>query len=820
MLASLSHPNIAAIYGVDDSAGFPALVLELVDGETIADRLARGSIPVAEALAYARQIADALDTAHEAGIVHRDLKPGNIKITDDGRIKVLDFGLAKAIAAATAPDPAADPAHSPTVTIHGTKGGVILGTAAYMSPEQARGKAIDKRTDIWAFGCVLYEMLTGGRVFGGETTSDVIAAIIERAPDLSKLPPTTPPHVRRVILRCLEKDPKRRARDIADVRAEIDAPHEAAGPSPRRLAVGWIVGAAVAASLAGLLIMRPAAPAGSEPLLVQSTLPLPNGYRLAVGSGEYPLAISRDGTRIAFAGEQFGDRRLFVRSLADRSARVLPGTEGAVHPFFSPDGEWVGYFAADSAQKVAFGGGAPIRLGTIDGQTVGGTWGDGVIVLAQRGRGLSRLNASGGVATRIEGGSPGSWPSMLDDGRTLLFVTARGGGAAIATIDVDGTKKRIIASTSEYGEGPTLLGTGGNLGQVQLSGRFLVYGQGADVVRALPIDPATMTPVGSVLSLVSGLERARNGGGLYFAVSRNGTMIYASTGDQHSLVWVDRNGVETPLTAERQAYRLPRISPDGARVVVAINDDTRRSNLWMYDSQGQKIRLTTEGHSLSPLWSPDGSRVALGAGGIQEVTIRDLSRRTLFERPTAAEWPVGTNPYSTSWSPDGRTILIQADDRDLWAGSIEDGRVRPLLARAANDSMGQFSPDGRWIAYQSDEFGRVEVSVRRYPSMEDVTVVSLNGGELPRWSADAKEIFYKQGNALMAARVELDPRPRVLSRQRLFTGDYLGAGREGAFDVTRDGRRFVMIKSDPASALNALTLVQNWTGLLNRPPQD
>ena len=820
-LAALNHPSIAAIYDVVDSGAQPALVLELVEGETLADLIARGPIAVTEATEFARQIAEALDVAHEAGIVHRDLKPGNIKITEDGRIKVLDFGLAKAIAIASGELPDVDSANSPTITVHGTKHGVILGTAAYMSPEQARGKRVDKRTDIWAFGCVLFEMLTGKRAFHGETTSDVIAAIIERAPDLDALPRSTPPHVRRVIARCLEKDPKRRARDIGDVRLDVENTQPvAAAPAHRLQSLAWGVIVVLAVAVVGLLIARPAPTVAEDPPLVRSSLILPKSYRLPGDSIDYPLAVSRDGTRVAFVGENDDGRRLFVRMLADESARVLAGTEGARHPFFSPDGEWVGYFAGAALHKVAFGGALPIRLGAIEGDSVGAAWGNGVIVFALRGRGLFRMSDAGGAPSPIDGAGSAAWPWILDDGRTVLYIDPRGPqSAAIKTIDIDGRNSKVIASTNDYGEGPAVLGAGANLAQVQLAGRFILFGQAADVVRALPVDPVTLTPAGGVLPLLSNVERARNGGAHYFAVSPSGTMVYAKTGSAHSLVWVDRRGNETPITAERLAFRLPALSPDGRRVVIGVNDEQRRSQLWMYTADGQKMRLADAG--LRPVWSPDGERVAFSiGGGVRTVAIRDLTQQVLFDRKRFPEtWPVGTNPYASSWSRDGRTVLLHADSQDIWAGSVEDGLVSRVLSRPGQDAEAQLSPDGRWIAYQSDEFGRVEVCVRRFPSLSDVTVVSLNGGTYPKWSRNGQELLYKHGNAMMAARIELDPRPRVIAREPLFSGEYLGAGREGTYAVTPDGTRFVMVKSDPASVLTELTLVQNWTDLLNRQHQ-
>jgi len=429
MLASLNHPNIAAIYGVEDSAGFPALILEFVDGDTLADRIARGSIPVADAVSYARQVAEALDTAHEAGIVHRDLKPGNIKITEDGRVKVLDFGLAKAIAAAIAPDPAIDPAHSPTVTVHGTRGGVILGTAAYMSPEQARGKPIDKRTDIWAFGCVLYEMLTGARAFNGETTSDVIAAIIERQPEMSKLPATVPPHVRRLIERCLAKDPRQRARDIGDVRAELDASAPAAGsaPSPRR---PWLRPLLIAV---GTLVIVIAAAYGGWRSRQSTTPPVPMEFSFGAPIGSltaFPAVPSPDGRRIAFiVREEAGTTSIWLRSLEATAPRKIDGTQGVNGlMFWSPDGRSLGFTAGGVLKQLPVDGGPVVTIapGVVN---LGASWNaDDEIILAPVNRGpLMRVSASGGepvALTRLDPAKENShrWPHFLPDGRHFLFT--------------------------------------------------------------------------------------------------------------------------------------------------------------------------------------------------------------------------------------------------------------------------------------------------------------------------------------------------------------------------------------------------------------
>ena len=472
-LATLNHPNIAAIYDVIESDGQPALVLELVDGQTLADRIAAGALSIGEAIGYAKQLADALDVAHEAGIVHRDLKPANIKVTEDGRIKVLDFGLAKAVAAAAGELHEVEAANSPTITVHGTGHGVILGTAAYMSPEQARGKRVDKRTDIWAFGCVLFEMLTGERAFSGETTSDVIAAIIERAPDLTRLPASTPVPMRRVIARCLEKDPKRRVRDIAEVRVALDDDAAAAPPrsaSRRPLSIAMLAGGIVAGWLVAIATRGTAAP--PAPPVIRTTLLLPQGVRLSRAAVK-PITVAENGSAIAYIGERDAIHYLYVQRLDQAEAIELPGTSGAIQPFFSPDAAWVGYFGSDALQKVAVDGrSAPIRVTNVDDDVMGAAWGrDDTIVFALRAGGLLRVNAQGGTPAKIPGVDYAAiFPQWLPDGKSLLVSAGKDltDIRAIAVVDVTGGAPRVLARLNGSTlQGPAVLGTGGTLTQAE-----------------------------------------------------------------------------------------------------------------------------------------------------------------------------------------------------------------------------------------------------------------------------------------------------------------------------------------------------------------
>ena len=832
MLAALNHPNIATIYGLEQSNGTSYLVMELVAGETLAERVKReggreGAVPIEEALVIAKQIAEALEAAHEKGIIHRDLKPTNVKVTPEGKVKVLDFGLAKAFEGDLGND---DPSNSPTLSMAATMHGVILGTAAYMSPEQARGKAVDKRTDIWAFGCVSYELLTGKQAFRGETLTDTLAAVVEREPNWQALPSSTPAKLRDLLRRCLQKDPRRRLRDMGDARFDLDEAF-VDGPMlpPSTSAVirhkyreylGWAAAALLllVVGMATPFLRRVAETPVALPI-VRTAIELPDNQKLATGDSAYPLAVSSDGSMLAYVSEQEGRTQLYVRELSALEPKVIPGTAGAMHPFFSPDGQWVDFFASGALQKADVAGGAPLRICNVPGVSVGAAWGpDNTIVLALRGSGLFKVNATGGTLQPLADTNPAAWPEILPDGKTVLFTT---GFNAIATIPLSGGAKRIVARTTDSPlKGPVVLGTGsgtgGSIEQAQfVSSGYLIYGQSPGIVRALPFDLASLEPRGSPVSLVDSVERARNGGGVYFAVSPTGLLEYASTGDRHQLVWVDRSGIVTPISSDREAFRIPRLSPDGTRIAVAINDETRRSDIWVYDGErGTKNRLTTEQHNLNPVWTPDGTHIAFSsAGGLVELPAGGSGTKEILLSPERirSQLAVGTTAYPTSWSPDGQNLMFQADELNLWVLPRGVNSVpRPLLVRSSNDFEGQFSPDGRWVAYVSDESGRSEVYVGRYPEFAERVAISTDGGLYPRWSRDGRELFYRQGDALMAVTIDTKQGFRAEKPRRLFAGQFTGAGRDSSFDVAIDGKRFVMVKSDEASTLRQLTVVQNW----------
>ncbi len=512
-----------------------------------------------------------------------------------------------------------------------------------------------------------------------------------------------------------------------------------------------------------------------------------------------------DGARLAYVGEVEGRSQLYVRELDGLEPTVLPGTSGAAHPFFSPDGQWVGFFAGGALQKAPVLGGPPLRICNVTGVTRGATWGpDDTIVLALIGAGLHKVDASGGILEPIAGSTPGYWPELLPDGRTVLYTTGVAGeGAAFAAVSVDGRTRKIVARTTDFsGEGPALLGTGSGLAQARfVSSGYLVYGQSPGIVRAIPFDVGSLTPTGSPIPLVGSVERARNGGGVYFVVSRTGVLVSAATGERHEPVWVDRNGTATPITTDRQAFRNPRVSPDGTRIAVAINDEaTRRSDIWVYDADpGTRSRLTTTGHNLAAVWTPTGTHVAFASLGLVQLAAdgSGTSEVLLPLEQVRTHLSTGTNAYPTSWSPDGRNLVFQADAADLWVLPRDPkGAPRPLFLRASSDYGGQFSPDGRWLAYESDESGRNEVHVADYPDLRNKVTISTEGGTDARWSRDGRELYYRQGDALMAVTVDTAGGFRAGKPHRLFSGQFSGTGRETGFDVALGGKRFVMIRSD------------------------
>ena len=815
-LAALNHPNIAAIYGIESGA----LVMELVEGEDLSAVIARGPVPVPEALALARQLVDALEAAHDAGIVHRDLKPGNIKLRPDGTIKVLDFGLAKA-AGAEGADTHPDLRNSPTFTAQATRVGVVLGTAAYMSPEQARGRTIDKRADIWAFGVVLYEVLVGGQLFAGETISYVLAAVLTRDVDLDRLPAATPSSVRRLLTRCLERDPRRRLRDIGDARADLDDAGvlEAQAPSPRRVRVAWVPWAAAGIAAAALLWMLAVRPQPSASRLDgHFTIQLPVDAALVTSDvpawSQGPLVIAPDGRQIVYVAPGPRGRRLVARALNDLTPRVLPGTDGARLPFFSPDGQWIGFFADGKLKKVMLAGGTPATLADApDG--AGASWTeDGRILFAPAlSSGLYVVSDAGGTARRLTtldaaaGDDVHAWPQVLPGGRRALLTVIAWSRETSSAAVVDlttGSRRTLLEDVSfvryAAGEGAR----GGHL--------FFVRNE---TLMAAPYDPSTDAPAGTPVPV---LERVRPA---QFDVSRSGVLAYVpGTGapTEYSLVWVTRDGEAKPINALRREYEDLNLSPDGTAVMLTIEEpgpDTP-AHVWLADTvRGTLTRLTFDGFSRDPVWAPDGKSFVFGSKrgetfGLYVQRLDGGGAELAWQSPT----PIWPDPQS--WTPDGGTIVFSTKGAethdDIWTLTLADRRAQPWLQTPSAEWAGRLSPDGAWMAYVSNESGRDEVYVQPFPGPGMKRLVSEGGGINPIWSRDGRELFYRRGAEIVATSIETTGGVRAGTSRPLFTGRYRLSGRD--FDVSPDGTRFVMMRTEDARTSSTINLLLDWTSLV------
>lgn len=787
-IAALNHPHVCTLYDV----GPDYLVMELIEGDTLADRLLNGPLPLADVLRLGAQIASALAAAHAKGIVHRDLKPGNIMLTRAG-VKVLDFGIAKMSGVG-----------AETVTVTGG----IVGTPAYLSPEQLAGAAADSRSDIYALGLVLAEMATGKRLGPGVDPTAALASLPER--------------VAHVIDRCLARDADTRWQSAADVGRELEWAARSASTVAPAAASGryrttiLAVMAAVAVTLAGARSLRffsPPTESTAAPAMATS-ISLPAGLRL---DSLAPLAVSPDGTHLAFVAiNDLGDRTLYLRPLASTTVTELKGTTGAMHPFFSPDGRSIGFFTGDALHRVGIDGSAPLRVCPLPGVDHGGAWGgDDIIVVAIRARGLFTVNAGGGTLEPMSS-ARAAWPSFLPDGKTILYTGSRpdsGRTVSVSVVSLEGTTDHEIARLSdEEGSGAPVLGAAAEIQQAMLLPQGqLVFGQDPGFVRALPIDPQTLVPRGTSRTLGEMVERGGGAGGIAFAVSRSGLLVFAPTGNDHQLVWATRQGVITPLNVNRAAYRGPRLSPDERTIAVSANTETRRPDIWVIDvDRGTRTRIATE--ALDPVWTPDGSRVTHSGGGdslgISSTDGRNYEPLATFAEASQFIRP-GTAPFPTGWSPEGRHLLFQASTADVWRLTFPERTFEPVLTGPANEWGAVISPDGKSIAFVSDESGRAEVYLARWPGLEQRTAVSTRGGQSPRWSKDSTEVFFWQRRTMMAARVE--PSLRVEIPRPLFSGDFFGAARNATFDVAANGR-FLLVQSDERARLTEITVLQNWMG--------
>jgi len=831
VLASLNHPNIAAIYGLEESSDVRSLVMELVEGPTLEDRIAQGPVPLDEALALVKPIAEGLEYAHEKGVIHRDLKPANIKIASDGTVKLLDFGLAKAV---EEPVVAGNPSISPTLTIRGTSAGVILGTAAYMAPEQARGAVVDKRADIWAFGVVLYEMLTAKQPFVGSTVSDTLAGVLKTDPDLAVIPAS----VRRLVRRCVEKDAKRRLRDIGDARLAIEEllagrtdGDETPQPSPKR-AILWKAVAGILAVVllsVGALFWRTTRPV-SQPL-VRLDVQLGPEFELSTVFSANAI-LSPDGTRVVYTGRGTdGKLRLYTRLLAQEHAVPLAGTEDASGPFLSPDGQSIAFFAGGKLKKASVQGGGTVVL--CDAQSDrGGSWGDdGNIVAALTISGpLFRVSPSGGTpqaltSLRQENSElTHRYPQVLPGSQAVLFTahTLTGVGYERATIELQSLRT---------GERKTLV-RDSYFGRYVPSGHLLYIHQGG--LYAAPMDVARQELTGPAAPVLEDVASTPQYGFAQLDVARNGTLVYVKgRGPSQTLVWLDSTGRTQPLRTVAADYGSPlsplKFSPDGKRLAVTVTQDGN-TEVWVYDLERDVMtRLTfTPGFSGWPVWAPDGKHIVVTSS-------RNNAMPNLYwvradgtgEAVRLTESKYRQNPVS--FSPDGRRLAFTEINPqtkvDIWTLPLEEvesdhpkaGKPEPFLQTSFNEAVPKISPDGRWLAYVSDESGAGEIYVRPFPGPGGKWQVSAGGGRSPVWSKKAPELLYQNPQGMMAVSYTVKDGAFAASKPRLWVEKKdLGLG----FDLAPDGKRFAVVQAEtePKGTAQVTFLLNFFDELRRRAP--
>jgi eukaryotic-like serine/threonine-protein kinase len=839
VLASLNHPNIASIYGLEDSSTTHALVMELVEGPTLADRIKQGPIPIDEVVKIAKQICEGLEYAHERGIVHRDLKPANVKVTLDDAVKVLDFGLAKAIEGDAT---SMDISTSPTITRMATLAGVLLGTAAYMSPEQAKGKAVDRRADIWAFGCVLYEMLTGKMAFHGETVTDTLASVIKEDPDWSQLPAATPIRVRVLLQRCLQKDPKQRLRDIGDARISLDEllsgaqePSSAAATpvsmSYWQRALPWAVAGILAAALAALAFVH----FREKPIVgdaVRLEMPLPEK---AIKPATFSFALSPDGRQFGFfAAGPDGVQRLWIRSLDSLEARPLPGSESSVlAPFiWSFDSRYIAFDSGGKLKKIDISGGPAQTLCDSPDYAVGGSWNrDNVIIFGQSPGVIMRVSANGGPASPLTTLDTSRaeiqhvLPSFLPDGRHFIYLRTAGkpenSGVYVGSLDArpeEQDSKRLLATA----HGPVYAPTSDpGFGQV------LFVRDGTLMTQSL--DARRLELVGEPVLVAEQLGTYRDFG--FFSASANGVLVYgaASGGGASQLTWFDRQGKVLGTAGEPGLYSPPALSPDGTRAVVTqLDPQNGKRALWLIDfSRGTSTRFTFgSSNAANPIWSPDGKRIIFrfNPSGVYDIYQKPASGATDEELLLKSS----EDKHPTSVSRDGRFLLYSVNDSktkfDLWVLPFE-GDKKPFLFLQTdfNESSGHFSPDGHLVAYTSDESGRDEIYVRRFSPYSTAAAsdaggkweVSYGGGTQSRWNADGKELYYMTPDwKVMAVDVSTSPVFQAGTPKLLFQAPQQSGFTEG--DDALDGKRFLFLAPVEQTRQAPLTVVLNWQAGLKK----
>jgi len=817
ILASLNHPNIAVIYGLEDRG----IIMELVQGFTLSERIAQGSLAPEEALAIATQVTEGLEAAHEKGIVHRDLKPGNIMITGDGRVKILDFGLAAIAQQASAKS---DPETSPTLTVSATPAGMILGTAAYMSPEQARGKPVDKRADIWAFGCVFYEMLTGAKPFSGEDVAEIVGAVIHKEPELARVPS----QFRDLIERCLRKDPRRRMRDIGDVRLALEEPPGVNGNTPTltRPILPWAAAALLAiALLISLLVLRPR-PAD----LPMMRLPVelgPSAFLEGPATNNQTFAISPDGSRLVYGARGAdGQKRLAIRKLDQAHPVLLAGSEGGLIPFFSPDGHWIGFTAGGKLKKIPVEGGAVTVLCDSPNPR-GAAWTEGGYIIASLDTHspLMRVPETGGSPTPLldldnnSGESTQRWPQILPGGKTLIFTSHTSTGnyenAAIVAQSLTGGKRK-------------LLWKGGSYGRYAPPGYLLFVHSGSLFAARMNADQLSLS--GQPLPVVEGIAMNAVSGGGGYDFAPNGLLVFQSGESLHqeSIYWISSAGPSQLVATFPGAFAM-RLAPDGQRIALSA-DQGSGQDIWIYDLQrATRTRLTFGGSNINPIWTPDGKDVVYVSVLPGSNELRSIRSDGTGEPNRLYSSPMGIQ--TSSISPDGKHLLfaVQAAGTggDVFAMPLErtaaaaltGGPVEPFVKTAFNERHPEFSPDGRWVAYASDETGRYEVYVRPFPGSGGRWQISNSGGALPVWSRKGSELYYLESDHMMVVAYRSTRDSFAAEKPRMWTDHFVNPSAYRRFDLSSDGKRFLQLKpltSADDKSPTELTFVLNFFDELRR----
>jgi eukaryotic-like serine/threonine-protein kinase len=823
VLASLNHPHIAHINGMEESNGIRALVMELVEGQTLAERIAKGSVPLEEAVPLAKQIAEGLEYAHDRGIIHRDLKPANIKLAPDGQVKILDFGLAKALEGEAGE---VNIATSPTISTAATRAGVLLGTAAYMSPEQAKGKAVDRRADIWAFGCVLFEMLAGKAVFDGETITDTLASVVRAEPEWTQLPKETPRRIRELLQRCLTKDSKQRLQAIGEARIALEnafADDSVSATATNSSRVRFFAGAAIFFAVATIVIgIAHWSRTPEKARIVRSYIKAMPNSSFVLGAQQGGFAISPDGLRLAYAAQNAdGKTLLWVRALDSLQAQALDGTEEASFPFWSPDSHSIGFFASGKLKKIESSGGPSFTVCDAPNPR-GGSWNqDGVILFAPNlNVPLHRVSASGGTPAPVTSLDPARgvtthrWPQFLPDGRHFLYVA----GTPLAPRE--NPTNAVMLGALDSKESKLVLHAHASAQYV--SGHILFLQQ--STLMAQPFDVSRLELKGDAFPIADPVQESEVIIRSMFSASENGPLAYleGTSSDSRELIWLDRSGRKVGEVSGPDTYMSPRVLPDGKKVLYTLIG--HGYEVWSYDmALGLKTRLTfgtSSGRaSLGPLWSPDGQRIAYtsirnGQFGFYQKTVNGSgNEEVLLEED-------GTVKYLNDWSPDGKSVAFQQAPQginEIWILPLTGERKpTPFLQFKFSSANSTFSPNGKWLAYCSTESGDQKVYVVPFPGPGGKWQVSPGGGCYPRWRRDGKELFYLSAdNKIMAAEVNASGSSFTIGTVNPLFETRVYRSMSGGFDVTADGQRFI-ICHEPGQPNVAITLVENWDAELKK----